>query len=141
MSVRRTLWNMRAVEEALQRLFGPEADFRSQDQRNGFRLIIRCRAETLIVMPIDSGKSLLFIVFSQLPGAQITIVIVSLIALRYDLILRCQAWGVLCATYDSVVIPQRLHAISTLLVVDIYLATTQEFVAFVEALQRTGRLD
>ena len=48
-------------------------------------MVARSRPESIIVLPTGGGKSLLFLVASQLPGAQVTIVVVPLIALRHDL--------------------------------------------------------
>ncbi len=77
------------ILEGLKTLLGPHAQARSQAQRDALTLVARSRPETLIVMPTGSGKSLLYVVPSQLLGAHVTIVIVPLIALRQDLRRRC----------------------------------------------------
>ena len=85
LKIRRQIWQWPEIEKGLQRLFGPHAAPRNLDQRNGFLMVARSRPESIIVLPTGGGKSLLFLVASQLPGAQVTIVVVPLIALRHDL--------------------------------------------------------
>ena len=125
--IRRDLWNWPAIQISLKQLFGPHAEPRIQDQRNGLLLVARSHSELIVVMPIGSGKSLLFVVPSQLPQAQVTIVIVSLIALRQDLLQRCQEWKIACMVYDPFLISQQSHAVPALLLVDIDNATSADF--------------
>ncbi|KAL8689011.1 MAG: hypothetical protein Q9218_005217, partial [Villophora microphyllina] len=141
LAVRRQIWKWPVIEQVLQRLFGLHAAPRNLDQRDGFLLVARSRPEAIIVLPTGSGKTLLFIVASQLPGAQVTIVIVPLIALKQDLRQRCTAWGIVHAIYDPCSTPQQLHAVPTLLLVDIETAVTPGFLSFARALHAIGRLD
>ena len=68
-------------------------------------MVARSRLEAIIVLPTGGSKSLLFLVASQLPGAQVTIVIVPLIALRQDLRQRCNTWGLVHAIFDPYLTP------------------------------------
>ena len=141
LQVRREMWTWSAIELTLKRLFGPHAEPRSLEQRNGLILVARSRPELIIVMPTGSGKSLLFVVPSQLPQTQTTIVIVPLLALKQDLVDRCKEWRVACTTYDRIASPHRLHALPALLLVDIEDAVHDTFLAFVSSLHTAGRLD
>ncbi|KAL8794984.1 MAG: hypothetical protein Q9182_007576, partial [Xanthomendoza sp. 2 TL-2023] len=141
LTVRCSMWKWPVIEQALQRLFGLHAAPRNLEQRNGFLLVARCRPEAVIVLPTGSGKTLLFLIASQLPGAQVTIVIVPLIALRQDLRQRCTEWGIMHAIYDPFRTPSQLHAVPTLLLVDIEQAVTPGFLGFARALHAIGRLD
>lgn len=141
LQVRRELWKWPVIEAGLRQILGPHAAPRSLDQRTGFLLIACSRPETIVVMPTGGGKSLLFVVPSLLPRAQVTLVIVPLVALRQDLLRRCTEWGVVCACYDTAVTPQQLHAVPTLLLVDIETAVTPYFLAFARALHALDRLD
>ena len=67
--------------------------------------------------------------------------IIPLIVLKHDLIQRCMEWNVVCAVYDSGSTPHQLHAVPSLLLIDIDEAVTQNFVAFVEFLQSLNRLN
>ena len=139
--VRRKLWNWSVIDRAMKQLLGSKVETRSTHQRNGLILIARSRSELIVVMLIGSGKSFFFIVSSQLSGAQISIVIVSLIALKHDLQQRCRELNVSCAVYDSVFSSHQLHALPTLLLVDIGLAVESSFVSFVVKLHASGQLD
>ena len=88
--VRRELWQWSAIELGLKQLFESHAESRNLNQRNALIVIARSRLELIVVMPIGSGKSLLFVVSSQLLGAQVTIVIVPLVALKQNLLQRCK---------------------------------------------------
>ena len=115
LKVRRELWKWPVIEAGLQHIFGLQAAPRSLDQRNGLLMVARCRPETVVIMPTGGGKSVLFVVPSQLPSAQVTVVVVPLIALRQDLLRRCREWNVVCACYDPGVTAQQLHALPSLL--------------------------
>ncbi|KAI9803332.1 MAG: hypothetical protein M1826_004969 [Phylliscum demangeonii] len=51
-------------------------------------------AELVVVLPTGGGKSLLFLLPCLLPGAHVTVVILPLVALRQDLMRRCEEVGV-----------------------------------------------
>jgi len=74
-SVREVLWTQAAIQRALERLLGPHATFKSEIQRDALRLITSSHPESLIVITTGASKSLLFILPTILPGAQVTIVI------------------------------------------------------------------
>jgi hypothetical protein len=63
-------------------------------QRDGLRLIARCRPENLIITLTDNSKTILYVIATLLPRAEVTVVIVPLIALRQDLLRRCEQWGI-----------------------------------------------
>ena len=79
--VRKKLWNWPALELALHQLLGSDAQPRGC-QREALSLIASSRPETLIVLPTASGKTLLYILPSLLPLAQVTVVVVPLVALK-----------------------------------------------------------
>jgi hypothetical protein len=141
LQVRRELWKWPVIQAGLQRILGPHAAPRSLHQRNELIMVARSRPETMVVMPTSGGKSLLFVVPSLLPRAQVTLVIVPLIALRQDLLQRLGEWDVACACYDAAVTPQQVHAVPALLLVDIETAVTPDFLAFARALHALDRLD
>ena len=69
-------------------------------------MMARCRPESLIVMPTGSGKTLLFVLPSMLPQAEVTVVITSLVALRQDLLRRCGEWNIFFAVFGGGRFPQ-----------------------------------
>ena len=82
LKVRREHWKWSTIEKSLKSIFESHAKSRSLNQRNELFMIARNRLETLIVMLIESEKSLLFVIFAQLSNAQVTMIIVSLIVLK-----------------------------------------------------------
>ena len=125
----------------MKQLLGSHAEARSLHQRNELILVARSRSELIVIMLIGSEKSLFFIVSSQLPEVQISIVIVSLVALKHDLQQRCKELNVFCAVYDLVFSFHQLHALSTLLLMNIELVVENIFVFFVVSLHAMNQLN
>jgi hypothetical protein len=141
LQVRRKLWNWHTIQDALRQLFGPKATVRSREQGEALRRIAKGYAETVIVMPTGSGKTLLFVLPTMLPGAEVTVVITPLVALRQDLIRRCTEWRVgFCCYSNSPSFPQP-HAVPSLLLVDAENASSVAFLTLMQNLNRMGRLD
>jgi len=65
----------------MERLLGPHIEFKSELQRDALRLITSSYAESLIIILTGASKSLLFILPTILPGAQVTIIITPLVSL------------------------------------------------------------
>ena len=69
----------------MQRLLKADAQPRSNKQREDLVLTARSRPETLLIMPTESGKTLLYVVPTLLSMTQVTIVICPLMVARVDL--------------------------------------------------------
>ena len=105
-------------------------------------LVARTHAECLIVMPTGSGKTLLYVIPTLLAGAQVTVVIVPLIALRQDLIRRCAEWQIPLTVYDHRRhTAHHLHAVTSLFLVDIDDSVSDGSRAVLSALHHHHRLD
>jgi len=93
-------------------------------------------------MPTNSGKTVLFVVPSLLPQAQVTVVIVPLIASKHDLIRRCTEWNISFGLYENTwAQPERLHAVPSLLLIDVEIVSSPSCIGFLHRLQAEGRLD
>ena len=125
----------------MKQLLSSHAEIRSLHQRNELILIARSRSEFIIIMLIGNEKSLFFIVPSQLPKTQISIVIVSLVALKHDFQQRCKKLNIFYAVYDPVFLFYQLYALSTLLLMNIELVVENSFVFFVASLHAMSRLN
>ena len=140
--LRQKLWTWPAVERGLKVVFGPTAIVRDRTQREALLLLASWTPESIIVLPTGGGKSTLYLVMSCLQAADVTIVIVPLIALRQDLIRRCREAGIPYWHYNNVDrMEERLHAVPPLVFVDVESATTKQFVAFLQQLHHSGRVD
>ncbi|KAF8414475.1 hypothetical protein EV426DRAFT_712716 [Tirmania nivea] len=76
----------------LKRIFGPQVNFRSQEQKDCLVRVVKADpAPLLIVLPTGAGKSILFLTPASLPQALVTVVIVPYVALKADLVAKAQA--------------------------------------------------
>ena len=83
-------WPAEEGFRALQRLYGEKARFRSPAQEKLIQTILSGAGQVIGILSTGEGKSLSFLLPPQLPGAGTTVVIVPLVALKQDLIRRCQ---------------------------------------------------
>ena len=141
LKIRSELWIWLVIEHCMKQLFDSQAESRSMNQRNELLMIARSRSKMLVMMSTDSDKILLFVILSQLSRAKIIIVIVSLIALKQDLQKRCKQWSIHCMSYDSFFTRNQLHAVSSLLLVNIENVVTSDFVEFAQTLHVNDRLN
>ena len=140
--IRRQLWTWPAIEQSLKDLFGPDATARDCTQRDALRLLASSVPESVIIMPTGGGKTTLYMALSRLSTAEVTVVIVPFVALRQDLIRRCREHAVPYWHYNHVDRMQdRLHAVPSLVLVDVDTAVTSAFMAFLRQLNDLGRLD
>ncbi len=93
-------------------------------------MVTRSHPETIIVIPTGSGKTLLYVVPTLLQRAEVTVVVVPLVALRHDLRRRCTQWGIKTVCFDQSVPLDQVHVVPSLVLVDIDLATSQPFLQF-----------
>ena len=130
------------MKQGIQRLLETDAQPRSNKQREDLMLTARSRSETLLIMSTESGKTLLYVVPTLLSITQVTIVICPLMAARVDLQRRCKEWEINTTVYRLDLIDEyQLHAVSSLLLVNVDLAITNSFIAIVQTLQNCDRLD
>lgn len=141
LAVRKELWTLPALFKSFRNLLGPSAVMRPH-QQTALREIANCVPEMMVILPIGGGKTLLYIIPSLLPGAQVTAVIIPLVALKQDLLRRCSEWNIEATSYDqSIYATNRLHATPSLLFIDVDCAATDHCRAFLRALLENGRLD
>lgn len=132
---------MPVLEQSYEKLLGLSAEARS-NQMLAFREIANCVAELLVVLATGGGKTLLYVLPSLSPGAQVTAVIISLVALKQDLLRRCSEWQIEAMCYNrSTCTTNRLHTTPSLLFINVDSAVTDHCRAFLLALQENGCLD
>lgn len=91
------------LDRELKRLLGPTAEFRSV-QRPALEAITQHESYVVAVIGTGAGKSVLFMLPAMVSSG-LTIVVVPLVALWYDMKERCTKLGITCAKWDS----QRLY--------------------------------
>lgn len=96
----------------------------------------------LIVFPTGGRKTLLYVLSSLFPSAQVTTVIVPLISLKQDLLCRCSEWQIeaLCYSQSACLINQ-FYSMPLLLFIDVDLAVTDYCDIFLLLLQENSHLD
>ena len=92
-------------------------------------------------MPTGSRKTVLFVAPTLLPQAEITVVITPLMALKQDLTHRCQEWNVPHAHYHPSIADECLHAVPSLLFIDVEQVSSIDFQTLLKALTRHSHLD
>jgi hypothetical protein len=127
LGTRATLWTQPALQRALEKLFGPHAVFRNEFQRDALRLLASNHPEILLVSPTGSGKTVLYVLPTLLPNAQVTIVISPLLALQQDLARRCMQWEVDFTVFTTRTVLLQASAIPNLVFVAAESASTFSF--------------
>ncbi|KAL2038903.1 hypothetical protein N7G274_008425 [Stereocaulon virgatum] len=111
-------------------------------QRDALCLFASNQREIVIIMPTGGGKSVLFMVISLVTAAEVTIMIMPLITLRQDLMRQCNKRKVPFWHYNTGDhMQERVHAVPSLVLVDVKTAVTPTFNAFAKRLLDTDRLD
>jgi superfamily II DNA helicase RecQ len=92
--------NMREQFARMMKLEEKEGQFRGI-QEQAIQAIQARVSPVVAVMPTGTGKSVLFMLPAWAESGGTTVVIVPLIALRYDMQRRCRALGISCAEWES----------------------------------------
>ncbi|KAJ9656297.1 hypothetical protein H2198_005072 [Neophaeococcomyces mojaviensis] len=84
------------LREARRLMQNDHLEWRCPEQAQAMCAVAAGAPEVLAVLATGTGKSLLFQLACSLPGAHTTILIVSLVALRLDLLQHCRQMGIHC---------------------------------------------
>jgi superfamily II DNA helicase RecQ len=77
------------------------AEFKIDEQKLLLKTILLKIPYILKILPTSAGKSLIYLLLAALNNAKTTIVIVSLISLKSNLIQRAFEFNILCNTYKN----------------------------------------
>lgn len=96
-------WELdRAILKAMNDKF-QHKDYKSPQQGEALRAVLRCQSPLIVVLPTGGGKSLLFMLPAILEPYGTTVVIVPFISLAQDLLNRCQEAKIDCVLWDSAI--------------------------------------
>ncbi len=84
------------IEDELQRVMSVDSRFRGV-QKPTIEAIMAGKSPVVIVMAIEEGKSLLFMLPAWCSQGGTSIIVVPLIALRQNMKQRCEGMGITCA--------------------------------------------
>lgn len=123
------------VDAELKSLLGEQAVFRSV-QQPAIRAIMQHKSPVVAIMGTGAGKSVLFMLPASVSSG-VTIVVVPLVALRFDMKERCDQLGIVSAEWDS----QRPHEGAQIMFVTPEAAVGEAFGHYINRQRVMGRLD
>lgn len=136
----RRRWTLPDAQQALQRLFGPHATFRSAAQARLIESILNGDSDVIGVLTTGEGKSLAFMLPTLLRGAGTTVLLIPLVALRQDLVRRCADLRVQFAVWERDTDEDRYLG-CPLLLVSLEAASSPRFRAFLARMDARESLD
>ncbi|KAL6154871.1 hypothetical protein ACJQWK_00892 [Exserohilum turcicum] len=123
------------VDSELQRLLGCNAQFRSV-QRPAMQAIMRYESPVVAIMGTRAGKSVLFMLPASV-STKVTVVVVPLVALRFDIKARCDELGIVSGEWDS----RRPYRSVQIMFVTPEAAVGEAFGHYINRERSMGRLD
>jgi hypothetical protein len=123
---------------ALQKIYGPEARFKSAHQANALKVMLE-KKHSLIVLSTGSGKSSLLFTLPFIEPTKLSIVITPFISLENDLIKRCQVAKVPFVMWDRSL--NLCDLIGHLIIINVSIFSSQFMkMAFKKELRQNGHL-
>jgi superfamily II DNA helicase RecQ len=87
------------VDSELKKLLGEQAAFRSV-QKPAIQAIMQHKSPVVAIISTGAGKSVLFMLPASV-SSKVTIIVVLLVALRFNIKERCEQLGLVSAEWDS----------------------------------------
>jgi DEAD/DEAH box helicase len=123
-------------EGALRELFGNEAEWRSDTQREAVHAIIEGQSPVVVILPTAGGKSACIWIPAKLDeGDKTTIVVVPLVELARDIVKKCKDHKIPAIHWES-----GEERMAKVVVVTTNMHNTSEFHKYAAALYETGSL-
>lgn len=97
----RLRWTTDEASQVLQRMYGAQAQYRSPEQERALQYIVAGAGQVVAILGSGEGKSLLYFLPCQLPGAGTTVVILPLIVLKEEMQQRSQQHGIRARVWDE----------------------------------------
>ncbi|OJD23078.1 hypothetical protein ACJ73_05575 [Blastomyces percursus] len=136
----RRRWRMEQATEMLRRMYGTDAQYRSAGQRRAMEHIVGGAGQVLAILRTSEGKSLLYLLPCQLPGAGTTVLNLPLVALKAEMERRCAEAGIAAHVWEARSDPDRLHS-CPLIIVGVEQAVRPRFREFLNRLHMGNGLD
>lgn len=137
---RRRRWLMDQAMEILQRMYGADAQYRSTEQERAMEHIVAGAGQVLAVLRTSEGKSLLYLLPCQLPGAGTTVLILPLVVLKEEMRRRCAEAGMEVHIWEAQSDPDQLHS-CPLIIVAVEQAVKSQFREHLNRLHMADQLD
>jgi superfamily II DNA helicase RecQ len=136
----RRRWQMDQAMKVLQRMYGAEAQYRTEGQQRAMEHIVAGAGQVLAILRTSEGKSLLYLLPCQLPGAGTTVLILPLVVLKDEMRRRCAEAGIEAHVWEARSDPDRLYS-CPLIVVAVEQAVSTRFREYLNRLHMANQLD
>jgi len=133
-------WRMDQALAVLQRMYGVDAQYRSPKQQRAIEHVVAGAGQVLAILRTSEGKSLLYLLPCQLPGAGTTVLILPLVVLKAEMQRRCTEAGIEAHVWEPQTSPDQLHS-CPLIIVAVEQAVRPRFRAFLNQLAVANELD
>jgi superfamily II DNA helicase RecQ len=117
------------IRTALERIHGPQAEWRSEEQKQCTRSIVEGKSPLVCILPTGEGKTTLILVPALLSKGKTTVVVTPYVALADSLIEKCKKAKIDCMRWTKPTVERR-----TIVVVVSDTCTSQEFLCYVRDL-------
>ncbi|KAL4911644.1 P-loop containing nucleoside triphosphate hydrolase protein, partial [Aspergillus aurantiobrunneus] len=114
--------------------------YRSPEQRRAMEHVVNGAGQVLAILRTSEGKSLLYLLPCQLPGAGTTVLILPLVVLKEEMQRRCAEAGIEAHVWEPRSSPDQLHS-CPLIIVAVEQAVRPRFRAFLNRLSVANELD
>jgi superfamily II DNA helicase RecQ len=111
------------------------AMFKSEEQKEALKLILKKTSCLTVILATSSDKSFLYLLLTLLSTAETTIIIVSLIALKSDLLQKAKEMKISTSIYEE------KKSADKLVLVSIKIAISSSFQLFLMSLHAENKLD
>jgi superfamily II DNA or RNA helicase len=132
---------MSQAMQVLERMYGPGAQYRTEGQRRAMEHVIAGHGQVLAILRTSEGKSLLYLLPCQLPGAGTTVVILPLLVLRDEMRRRTAEAGVNAHIWGPATNPDHLHACPLVFVTVDQAVRNPQVRTFINYLHMANQLD
>ena len=125
------------VLEVLLRLIGRNGieTFKNEEQKKSLLMVMNSKKDGLIISPTGSGKSMHFLIPAFLRSADVSILIVPLVALQMDIIKKCKRYGVQAELWKD-----RFTAGARIVLCSVEHVVTETYKLFISEKQSLGTL-
>ncbi|KAL4958620.1 uncharacterized protein BDV14DRAFT_186373, partial [Aspergillus stella-maris] len=131
---------MAEARTVLERMYGDDATYRSAEQERAVGHVINGDGQVLAILRTSEGKSLLYLLPCQLPGAGTTVLILPLVVLKAEMQRRCHEADLEAHVWEAKSRPEQLHS-CPLIMVAVEQAVRPPFREFLNRLAIANELD
>ncbi|KAL4958614.1 uncharacterized protein BDV14DRAFT_186381 [Aspergillus stella-maris] len=131
---------MAEARTVLERMYGDDATYQSTEQERAVGHVINGDGQVLAILRTSEGKSLLYLLPCQLPGAGTMVLILPLVVLKVEMQRQCHEANLKAHVWEAKSRPKQLHS-CPLIIVAVKQAVRPPFQEFLNCLAIANELD